>query len=81
MAQGVEVGEDGLRLVAPGGYGQVTRQDGVGVEQYLVVLLGGQAVLFLGPVVVAEEAGALADGLGVDVGAGADDAGGVVLGC
>ena len=73
VAQGVEVGEYGLWLMSSCGNGQMTGQDGEGIEQYFIMLLGGQRVLLFGSVVVAEETGPFADGLWVDACTCADD--------
>ena len=79
MAKRVEMGKDALGNMAPCGYGQVAWQNGIGIKQNLVVALGGQRVLFGGTVVTAQETRTLADSLGIDLGASADNALGIPL--
>ena len=55
------------------------RQDGVGVDENLIVFLRHQFVLLLRSVVVTEEAGAFADCLLVYSGSSGDDSGGIKL--
>ena len=75
-----EAAVDALGTMPTHRYGEVLRQDGVGVDEYLVVLLRHELVLLFRTVIVAKEAGPFANALLVDGSACRNNAGRVPLG-
>ena len=57
---------DELRLVPDAGDGEVDGQDGEGIDEQVVLAVNALLRLFLGTVLLTEEAGTLRDGLGID---------------
>lgn len=72
--------EDRLGAVAPGGDREMGREDGEGIDEHVEVLAHRPLLLRRGPVVLAEEAGALGQRLLIDLGPRAHHASGIVLG-
>ena len=60
--------EYALRLMLDAWDGEVCRQDGVGVDEQVEMVVDGFLRLFFGPVLLAEEAGAFVDDLLFDAG-------------
>ena len=79
LPEGSETAIDALRRVSAHRNGEVLRQDGIRVDENLIMLLRHEFVLLLGAIVVAKEARPFADGLLVDGSASTYNSGGIPL--